>query len=159
MPYTRRRKSYPKKKTYRRKKGYTKKKSYKKKFDAPTTLTLRKPATIMPDRLKTKLVWTDTWQASGNTNGQSYSFSGNSVWDPYTGVGETACQGLDELAYFYTKYRVFASSIKCTLVTSDSSEVNEFYLYPSLTTTIYANPDENGEICYSKTAITGAAIS
>jgi len=158
MPYTR-------KKRYgrtRRKRGTKrtmryKKRSIKKAFDQPTTLTLRRPGSIMPDRLKTKLVWGDTWQNSNTGNTAHYFISGNSVYDPYVGIGETACQGLDELAAFYSLYRVYASSIRIIVICANASEVINSVVFPTVTQSFNVNPDEDQEQPYARFNITGAA--
>jgi len=158
MPYTRKKRYGRTRRSRGKKSGMRgKKRSFKKGYDKPTTLTLRRPGSIMPDRLKTKLTWSETWQNSNSGNSIHYFFSANSVYAPYVGLGSTACQGLDELAQFYSLYRVYASSIRVIVIAANGGEVINTVVFPSVTQSFNIDPDEDQEQPYAKFNITGAA--
>lgn len=84
----------------------------RKRRDAPlqstTVLTLN---TGIPDRSKTILSYHDTFAVAPGTPRGTYTFRGNSLYDPdYTGTGHQP-RYFDEYMNMYSKYRVLSSRI------------------------------------------------
>ena len=72
---------------------------------------------LAPDRMRVKLMYSDTVIQSGLGGALSeQTYRGNSLFDPdKTGVGLQPV-GHDQWSNFYGKYRVLSSSIKCQFV-------------------------------------------
>lgn len=98
-------------KTKRTRKPYRKYKRYVKRSLKASTAIIRTPSMI-PDRMKVKLRYTEVFNISVGSGVQTYNlFSANSIYDPdATGVGHQPL-GHDQWNAFYEKYMVYGSSI------------------------------------------------
>ncbi len=103
---------------------------------------------ITSDRLFTKLRFHIDLGYSGSTNA-SYTFRGNSLFDPYVnGVG-TQPTGFDEYSAFYARYRVYASKMTIIVVNNSSTVQTHSALLPSLSASVPTATDAT-EATYSK---------
>lgn len=142
---------------YRRK--YKKKKRYYKKrksrYNKINKMVVRGPLST-PDRLLVKLKYAELIRMTGLT-AQSFVFRGNSCFDPnQSGVGAQP-NGFDEWSALYTRYRVFASKIKCNVVNQDAAAGAMFVLMPSDSLAPIATINSTAGNAYVKTLVLGCA--
>jgi hypothetical protein len=81
-----------------------------------------------PPRFRTHLKYHEMWRdttAGGITN---YLYRGNGVFDPYAGVGGTACYGIDQFQELYGWVKAHNSTITVRAVNTGSEPVS-LYLY------------------------------
>lgn len=92
---------------------------WKRKFARPNKIHLQtralwnKQQSFMPALYGTKLVYaesTDAWDP-GATGLYDYVYSGNSIYDPYSGVGGVEASGWPQLRNIYRNYCVIGSRI------------------------------------------------
>jgi len=70
-------------------------------------MVTRSVRTLLPDRLRTNLVWSDYYVFdSGAFNFVALSIRANSCRDPFASVGGGSPSGFAQLASFYNRYRV-----------------------------------------------------
>lgn len=145
MPFKRHygRRAKPRRGRRRMKPGYRWKKKSKLFNNKRPVLKYNGPGRApLPDMYMTKITYQD-WinAASGGVSGvQDFVFSGNSAYDPYTGVANPGCAAFTELAAIYTNYRVYGSKITVLAKTiSDSTATGDCVclLVPDRSSTSY----------------------
>lgn len=121
-------------------------------------MVLRGPqASIMPDKLLVKIPYTTGLNLTGTGVAAVRTFSGNSCFDPdVTGVGSQPF-GFDQWSAFYSKYRVYGSSIKvlarANYVAADPNKMFMLVVIPTTYETVDTNyVDITGEP-YVKTKV------
>lgn len=82
-------------------------------------LVIVKGPSYMPDRVRTKLVYTDVIYQTGSSL-VDWVYRGNSIYDPYAGVGGDSVAGYTEIATLYNRYQVYGSSIKVEIANQDA---------------------------------------
>lgn len=124
-----------KKKPYK-KGGYMKKgkKNYKKKkYSTVQSLTVRGPATVVPDRLFTKLMYTDqtsTTLAAAGTSFGYIRYQWNSLFDINPLILTSNVVGKTELSNLYERYRVRGAKIEILACNQEAFPVN-IVLWPT----------------------------
>ncbi len=111
MPYKRK---YSRKRRSRKKRLYGRRR-YRRRGNVMLRASIRTtgtPSRIVPDRLRTKMVYTTSLQLSQAAGIlQTHVYRGNSTYDPdHTGVGGQP-MGRDQLVTLYGQYKVYASKI------------------------------------------------
>lgn len=140
-------------KTYRRKRVYRKKRSTRRfrrrgKRSNVSMVRVRGVSNI-PDKLLTKLKYSQNVILTG-TGLAVAVFRGNSLFDPdLTGVGHQP-KGFDQWAALYTRYKVYAGSVRI-IINNNDSQPNVFACIPSVDpSTPYSNITDVMEARYAK---------
>lgn len=116
----------------------------------PSTLRL-KSASVVPDRMITKLKYHDDIIFTSGAVRTVNVFRGNSLFDPdQTNVGHQPL-GFDQWSSFYSKYRVYASKIVCKFVSQEET-VPLFIIVVPLNDNTTPSTDAGFETAYAKTA-------
>jgi hypothetical protein len=92
-----------------------------------------------PPRFRTHLKYHEMWRDTTAGGSTSYLYRGNGVFDPYAGVGGTACYGIDQLQAIYGWMKAHNSTITVR-ATNNGSEPVSLYLYdayPSAAPTVH----------------------
>lgn len=83
----------------------------------PTRMNAIPRSLIVPDRLFTVLSYSNKFSMSVGGVPSLHFFSANGLYEPdLTGLSGQQPVGYDELATLYKKYRVFGSTMKCTII-------------------------------------------
>jgi len=108
--------------------------NYSGKTGRAITRSIGGAGSIMPDRFKTVLKWTQVIQAA-NTPAFRYVVRGNSAHDPGFTSGTSQPNGFNALAQVYSYYRVHWSKIKISYNITGPTATVPFILtvYPSIT--------------------------
>lgn len=142
----------PRRKKYGRR-PYRRSKRRKPRMSRLQTLTVRQPGNILPDRLKTTLIYEEKIQVNpaGLTGGYNYNL--NSLYDPNrAGTGHQP-MGFDELAGLYNRYRVHGCAYEVTW--SNFNTPVRVGVCPLNGSSNPADVDDLSEQPYSSTTIVG----
>lgn len=130
---------------FRRYRGGKKKTSY---------LTLpRGPVTIMPDRYRTKLRYSD-FSTTGSVPDTDIIMVGNGLFDPEVAVGGQQPNGFDQMMAIYEKYAGMACKIRVTLVNLGSTGVR-YSVFPLNTATSPGTLQSALSLPFAKTGMVG----
>jgi len=85
----------------------------------------------MPDALKCTLTYADVFTIAPGSQAGTYTFRGNSLFDPdYTSTGHQPYY-FDELSSMYSRYRVYSSRIKVAAMNNVGTSPVQMTLVPS----------------------------
>lgn len=151
----------PYRKTYRRKRNPRrgKKARQRRKYARGMGKIVR--TTGFPQKMYVKLVYTERYDASGNTAVyDKVVLRGNGAYDPnQSGVGHQPMY-YDTYTSIYSSYRVLASSIKVNAVNHSGSSAVQYCIYPTVGTDTVTDISEAREQPYAKTsALLGVGAS
>lgn len=133
--------------TRRKRKTKPKRRRYRGKRQKSNMLINRGPS-VVPDRYRTKLVYTLKTQANSSNLVQTV-VRGNSVFDPEWAVGGNQPTGFDQLSTLYGRYIVHGCQIKVRAVNLGAG-VGKIVVFPTTATSIN-NIREAIQAPYSKT--------
>jgi len=106
----------------------------------------------VPDRVRTTLTYADIIAISPGSHVGQYTFRGNSVYDPdYTSTGHQPYYR-DQLAALYSRYRVYSSSIKVSIVNEQVATALQVTVIPASDITAFTSSTYPLEYPYAKGA-------
>lgn len=108
MPYYRRRR----RRFYRRKKRFYRKR--RRRYARPRSIAMR--SQNVPDRVKVRLNYHESFTFSGTSTKNLYQFIGNNPRDPNLTAAGHQPRGFDQWAVLYDRYYVWASSISIKMI-------------------------------------------
>lgn len=104
--------------------SYKKKRQYKyarrgeNNFKGKTLSLVNRGPAFAPDRLFTKLRWADDYSFTLTSGRKSYSWRGNSIYDPdaVVGIGQFSALGANQYKEIFNFYKVHASNINIRVI-------------------------------------------
>lgn len=85
----------------------------------------------MPKVFRTNMRFGESWSETTAGGFVSYTFLGNSIWDPDTAAGGNSAIGTDTMAYIYNTYKVLSSAIHIDAVNNNASTPLRVVVYPA----------------------------
>lgn len=132
----------------------------KKRKNVTPMVFFKSPGMIVPDRIMTKLRYSDTgYQINGAAGvAEVFAFRGNGPQDPQASAGGHQPMGYDQLTLLYGRYRVHSSKMNIKFLNNGSSNITSqavVWVYPSNVTTYNSAVSANIEQPYCRWRATG----
>lgn len=121
----------------KRKKAFKKSRKNQKRFKRAkrgASLLTNSQGIIMPQRLRTKLVYNERIVTSGTGQLQIVDlYRTNNVYDPAVKTGNYGCNGFKQLSTMYEKFICYGSKIEVNAISNTTSSVQNLTVIPSST--------------------------